>query len=222
MVPTYAQLIIIVILIVPGFAAIKIYQKLMPFKEKNVFDLSVSSIILTLFIHGIYTTLFIYKYNDKVNNIFNDLKYNSTISNTSAKWILIYFLALIAVIILIGWFLALVKNSGFFYKHAKRWGFQTSNFDNLWYELLYIYNINGKVPYIIVEFEDIAYAGAVDRSSFRFGNDEQKEITLVNPRMKKVSDEKFHKLNVEVVYLDLKDIKAIKFFNGEVLVNSNI
>jgi hypothetical protein len=222
MIPSYAQIILIVVLIVPGFAAIKIYQKLVPLKEKSAFDLSVSSIVLTLFIHSVYTTFFLYKFNSEVNTIIQDITVNKNLSNISTKWLLIYFITLIIIIFVVGSLLAFFKNSSLFYKSAKKLGFQTSAFDNLWYELLYIYEDADEEPYVIIEYEDMVYAGAIHRSSFKFGSTDNKEITLLNPRIKKIDEEKFSIAEVPLIYLNLEEIKSIKFFNGEVLINTNL
>ncbi|KMN65685.1 hypothetical protein VK96_25760 [Bacillus cereus] len=222
MLPTYAQIILIVILIVPGFAVIKIYEKLIPSRRKDNFDLSVSSIILTLFIHVMYTAFFIFFFSDKVNIIIKDLTAKKEVSSTSSTWILIYLVLLIVLVVIIGFVLAFLKNKGISYRWAKKWGFQTSNFDNLWDELLYIYNVSGAPPTVSIEFEEVTYAGFVHRSSFTFGENENKEITLSNPHYKDSEMESFKELDASLIYLDLKDVKSIKFVNGEILMDSKM
>ena len=82
---------------------------------------------------------------------------------------------------------------------------------------MFLYDISDEIPYVIIEFEDIIYAGAVNRSAFAFGNSEEKEITLVSPRVKKHDELKFKKAEVDLIYLDLKEVKSVKFYNSDKL-----
>lgn len=109
MTPTFAQLVFIVVLLVPGFITIKTFTYLIPTKKQNAFDMTVSSIAFTLFIHGIYTTLMLYIYNKSVNTLLSDIT-NHKWSFESSKLLIIYLPILLLVSFILGITLAYFKD----------------------------------------------------------------------------------------------------------------
>ncbi|MGN7485055.1 DUF6338 family protein [Priestia megaterium] len=218
MVPTAAQLITIVILLVPGFLSIQVLSKLSPSRRLSTFDATVLSIILSLFIHGTFTTLFTYWNINCVNDLVNYVK-NNQWSTELSRLLIFYLLGLLAYSIFVGFLLALLKDKGRFHKFIHWLGFNYSEHENLWDEVMYLYSIKGETPIVIIHFEESSYAGWVYRASFDLEKNERKEIILSNPRHKKSGND-WNVMKVDLIYLDLSEVTSIEYINSELVLQS--
>ncbi|MGR5983906.1 DUF6338 family protein [Bacillus cereus] len=221
MVPTIAQLYAVIILLVPGFICIKIYSKLTPTKKREAFDFTVLSVTVTLAIHTIYTGLLSYLFISHVNTIITEVA-NKQISNETIKWIAIYSIGLIIFTVIVAVFLAFIRDKGRLYKFIKFFNFTASPFDNLWDEIVFIYSLEKEAPLIIIHFEDESYAGYLHRSSFELDKSNTKEIILAKPKYRHKEDESWQICKESMIYLNLDDVKSIRFFNGDILLNSKL
>ncbi|MFC9778412.1 DUF6338 family protein [Paenibacillus chitinolyticus] len=220
MIFTFVQLIFIVVLLVPGFITIKTFTYLVPSKKSNSFDLTVASISFTLLIHGLYTTLMLNIYHDSLNNLIHDVT-NKQWSYESSKLLLIYLPILLVVSLVLGIILGYLKDIAWIMRIKKIFGFHHSPFENLWDEIMFIYDHNNVVPNIIVHFEDTSYFGQVHRTTFDMEKSDKKEIVLSDPKYMNDSDD-WQDCNVKLIYLDLKDAKSIYLVNGEKIIESKI
>ena len=218
MIPTAAQLITVVILLVPGFLSIQVLSKLCPTRRLSNFDATVLSIIFSLIIHGTFTTLFIFWNFDSVHGLEIYIKNNDFIPGLSFL-LIIYLFSLIAYSILLGYLLALLKDKGRFHKFIHWLGFNYSEHENLWDEIMYLYNLKNQTPIVIIHFETESYAGWVYRASFDLEKNERKEIVLSDPRYKK-SDDEWNMMNIDLIYLDLSGVTSIQYVNSELIMSS--
>lgn len=224
MVPTAAQLITIVILLVPGFLSIQVFSKLTPTRRLSNFDATVLSIIFSLIIHGTYTLLYSYWHNDCIRALiesFNKKQWSTQLT----RFMGFYIIGLFIYSILIGILLAVVKEKGRFHKFVHWLGFQYSDHENLWDEMTNLYLLHNVTPVVIIQFEEESYAGWVYRASIDLEKNERREIILANPRYKKNSDEEAHvwrEMKVEYIYLDLNAARSIQYVNGDLVTKSNL
>jgi hypothetical protein len=219
MIPTSAQLITIVVLLVPGFLSIQVFSKLTPSRRPSTFDATVLSIIFSLFIHGTFTTLYSFIHIDLVTQLIESIKAKDWSSSLSL-FILKYLIGLFLWAIFVGWILALIKDKGRFHKFINWLGFQYSDHENLWDEMIYLYSIKGETPIVIIHFEDNSFAGWIFRASFDLDKNERKEIVLSNPRSKKADSEEWTEMDVELIYLDLSEATSIEYVNGDLILDS--
>lgn len=214
MIPTAAQLITIVILLVPGFLSIQVFSNLTPTKKLSSFDATVLSIVFSLLIHGTYTICFAYLNTDCVNELM-DMIAKKRWSEQMFRLVGFYTFGLLLYSVLLGYGFAYVKEKGRLYRFIHWLGFDYSQHENLWDEVIYLYKLKGKTPVIIVHMEGESYAGSVHRASFDLVKSERKELILLNPRYKKETDDIWTKLTVDLVYLDMGEIKSVHYVNGD-------
>jgi Family of unknown function (DUF6338) len=218
MIPSATQLITVVILLVPGFISIQVLSLLCPTRRLAIFDATVTSIIFSLLIHGTFTLGFIHLHTDAFNDLIQYIG--------SSKWptglyssLILYLSGLLIYSIIIGMILSFLKNKGRFHKFIHHIGFNYSEHENLWDEMMYLYSIKGETPILIIHFEKESYAGWVYRASFDLEKNERKEIILSNPRYK-VSDGGWGIMQNDLLYLDLSDVSSIEYIGSKHLLNS--
>ncbi|PEN67152.1 DUF6338 family protein [Bacillus toyonensis] len=153
--------------------------------------------------------------------VFNEIT-DKQISIGGIQWIGIYSGGLIIFTIVVSIVLAFIRDKGRLYKIMKFFKFTASPFDNLWDEIVFIYSLEKQAPVIIVHFEEESYAGYLHRSSFELDKSNTKEIILAKPRYRKKEDVNWQVCQENMVYLNLDDVKSIRFFNGDILLNSKL
>ncbi|MBG9813705.1 hypothetical protein ABD68_19620 [Bacillus endophyticus] len=218
MIPTATQLITVVILLVPGFISIQVLSILCPTRRLSTFDATVISIIFSLLIHGTFTLGFIHLHTDTFNDLIHYIKSNKWPTGLSSSLIL-YLLGLLIYSVIIGTILSFLKSNGRFHKFIHYIGFNYSEHENLWDEMMYLYNINGETPVLIIHFEKESYAGWVYRASFDLEENERKEIILSNPRYKD-SDGEWSIMQNDLLYLDLSEVSSIEYIGSKHILNS--
>ncbi|MEW4368966.1 DUF6338 family protein [Paenibacillus kandeliae] len=219
MIPTAAQLITIIILLVPGFLSMQVASKFSPTKKLSTFDSTVLSIIFSLIIHMIYTLAFIYLNMNWFNRLLLFFK-TSIWSSSLTIFMLIYLIGLIISSVLSGYILATFKNNGRLYKLIKRIGFDYYHHENLWDEMINIYSLEKQTPLVIINYEDNSYAGWIYRASFDLEKNERKEIILAQARYKNREDTNWTALMSDLVYLNLAEAKSIEYVNGSKILKS--
>lgn len=211
--PTIAQLITIVILLVPGFLAIQVFSRLTPTKKLDAFDGSVLSVVFTLLIHGIYTTTYSYLHTDCILELIKHIK-QQTWSSGMSRMIGFYTIGLLLFSIITGYFIAVLKSGGRIRTFITALGFENSRSENLWDEIIDLYKYKKTTPVIIMHFEEESYAGWIYRASFDLIKTDTKQIVIRKPLHKEKEGE-WKELDVPFVFLDLKNVKAVYFLNGD-------
>jgi uncharacterized membrane protein required for colicin V production len=217
MVPTAVQLTTIIILLVPGFLSIQIYQKLTQTKKRDSFDSTILSVVFTLFIHGLYTTNFYYYKLTQVNTLIGEMT-KKQLSHSSITLAIFYIIGLFICSVALGLLAFVIKDKGRYYIIAKKFG-ASLPFENLWDEVMFLFSIKKTAPLVIIEFKDKNYAGQIHRSSFDLNKNDRKEAILINAKFIDDTMAEWEDCETEVVYLDLSDVVAIYFSNGKKIIN---
>jgi len=217
MLPNFFQIISIVILLVPGFLSIQIYKKLIPSKSMSNLDSTILSVVFTLIIHGLYTTIFSYFFINNVNILLKEVT-DKNISTPSIIFILLYLVGLFIISCILGLLAFIIQNKGRFYKLLKKMGVNLP-FENLWDEVMYLYYINNTAPLVIIDFEDISYAGQVHRSSFDLDKNDRKEIILTKAKFITKTMHSWEECDTNFVYLDVSEVEKIYLSNGKEIFN---